>query len=146
MPHPIRKILNKAGFDLHRYHENPDHLAWLDKLTSSSRHNPKFKAFNFALGEKTEKISMNKNSYTPSSSLLAMTESHKELFPHTKDSSPSKIRALGWEPRMTLDRYLPICKMLNEERSRTLPPGKKERLARALGLGKILYGKTSARK
>ena len=53
----------------------------------------------------------------------------------------SKIRALGWKPKMTLDQYLPICKKLNEERSRNLPPGKKERLANMLGLKQFFYGK-----
>lgn len=57
--------------------------------------------------------------------------------------STDKIRDLGWKPQMTLDRYLPICRKLNEERSRSLPPGRKERLARMVGLGKILYGKSN---
>ncbi len=54
-----------------------------------------------------------------------------------------KLCALGWKPTMTLDRYLPICKKLNEERTRSLPPGRKERLARMLGLERILYGPSS---
>lgn len=49
----------------------------------------------------------------------------------------SKIRALGWAPKMSLDRYLPICKARNEERTRSMPPGKKERLARMIGFGKL---------
>ncbi|MFA6404798.1 MAG: dTDP-glucose 4,6-dehydratase [Candidatus Paceibacterota bacterium] len=51
----------------------------------------------------------------------------------------SKIRSLGWQPKMTLDQYLPICKKLNEERTRNLPLGKKERLARMFGLSKLFY-------
>jgi len=39
-----------------------------------------------------------------------------------------KIKRLGWQPKMTLDRYLPVCRKLNEERTRNLPPGKKRRL------------------
>ncbi|MFA6432639.1 MAG: GDP-mannose 4,6-dehydratase [Candidatus Paceibacterota bacterium] len=53
-----------------------------------------------------------------------------------------KIRALGWKPAMTLDRYLPICKKLNEDRTRSMPPGKKERLAKIFGLKNILYRKS----
>jgi len=60
-------------------------------LTSSFAYDSKFQAFNYALGEKSEEITMNKSSYTPSSSLLRMADSHKKLFPHTKDSSPETI-------------------------------------------------------
>ena len=62
-----------------------------DKLVRTFARDPKFKAFNFALGEKEETMTMNKNSYTPSSSLLPMADSHKELFPHTADSTPETI-------------------------------------------------------
>lgn len=49
-----------------------------------------------------------------------------------------KIEALGWKPAMTLDRYLPICKKLNEDRTRSMPPGKRQRIAMMFGLrGKI---------
>jgi len=50
-----------------------------------------FTAFNYALGDTTEIVAMNKNTYSPSSSLLEMSENHKKLFPHTKESSPEKI-------------------------------------------------------
>ena len=52
----------------------------------------KFKAFNFALGEKDGEVIMNKSSYTPSSSLLQMAESHKTLFPHTREQTQEKIK------------------------------------------------------
>jgi len=61
------------------------------RLTGAFREDQKFRAFNYALGEKAEKIAMNRSAYTPSSSLLPMANSHKELFPHTKDSSPETI-------------------------------------------------------
>lgn len=45
-----------------------------------------------------------------------------------------KIHSLGWKPTMTLDQYLPLCKVKNEERSSSLAPGKKDRLLRLFGL------------
>ena len=54
-----------------------------------------------------------------------------------------KIRSLGWQPKMTLDQYLPICKRLNEERTRNLPIGRKEHLARMFGLSRLFYGKSN---
>ncbi|MES2216182.1 MAG: GDP-mannose 4,6-dehydratase [Patescibacteria group bacterium] len=50
----------------------------------------------------------------------------------------NKIRSMGWKPTMTLDRYLPICKDLNDLRRKNLPPGRKRRLLMALGLDKII--------
>ncbi len=49
----------------------------------------------------------------------------------------TKIRALGWKPKMTLDEYLPICRRLNEERTRNMPPGRKKRLLKMLGLDRV---------
>jgi len=49
-----------------------------------------------------------------------------------------KIRSLGWKTEMTLDKYLPICKTKNEERSKHLPPGKKQAILSFLGLDKLL--------
>lgn len=51
----------------------------------------------------------------------------------------SKIRALGWKPTTTIDQYLPICKKLNDTRTQNLPLGKKHRIARMLGIEKLLY-------
>lgn len=49
-----------------------------------------------------------------------------------------KIRTLGWQPKMTLDKYLPICRELNEERTRNMPPGRKQRILNLLGLNKLM--------
>lgn len=62
-----------------------------DKLPQGSSLG-RFKAFNFALGDKNEMVNMNKSSYTPSSSLLPMTDTHKTLFPHTKEHSQEQIK------------------------------------------------------
>lgn len=52
-----------------------------------------------------------------------------------------KIRGLGWKPQMTLDKYLPICKELNETRTKNLPPGKKKRLLKLLKLERFVKNK-----
>lgn len=66
------------------------------KLDYAFKGDSRFKAFNCALGETDSTMTMNKSSYTPSSSLRSMADSHKEFFPHTKDSSTEiiKIRKL----------------------------------------------------
>ncbi len=61
------------------------------KLTQTFKRDSHFKAFNCALGETTSSMTMNKSSYTPSSSLRPMATSHKELFPHTAQSKPETI-------------------------------------------------------
>jgi len=45
---------------------------------------PKFRAFNCALGAETSTKEMHHNEFSPSSSLLAMADLHKESFPFTK--------------------------------------------------------------
>lgn len=61
------------------------------KLKDREKKDQKFKAFNFALGDINEKTTINKSVYTPSSSLLPMSDIHKTAFPHTKNSVPEKI-------------------------------------------------------
>lgn len=62
-----------------------------NKLNKNMEGSEKFRSFNFALGDKNQKSEINKSSYTPSSSILEMSEIHKTLFPHTKDSAPEEI-------------------------------------------------------
>jgi len=79
--------------------------------------------------------------------VMGQAEDHYELIDdrpgqdvrYSVDST--KIRNLGWKPTMTLEQYLPICKELNELRQQKLPPGKKRRVANALGLSKIFFKK-----
>lgn len=128
----IRKIIQKTGFDLHRYKHRPDKFSYLqtfdlqtvldigantgqftkeirgklpeakiysfepleecfDKLNENMFGDKNFRAFNFALGDKNEKLEMYKSSYTPSSSILEMADIHKTLFPHTKENKPEQI-------------------------------------------------------
>ena len=127
----IRKIIQKTGFDLHRYRSAPDRNKFWQSfniktildiganigqfareirevlpkaqiysfeplkeafgtLEGNFYKDPKFKAFNYALGDKEEEVEMHKSAYTPSSSILKMAEVHKTLFPHTKNSQPEK--------------------------------------------------------
>ncbi len=50
-----------------------------------------FTALNFALGDKNEEVSMNKNAYAPSSSILENSAFAEEIFPFTKDTTEEKI-------------------------------------------------------
>lgn len=130
---PIRKIIQKTGFDLHRYRPAPDKLSYLrlfdlktvldigantgqfateirkrlpeaqiysfeplkscfEALGASQAKDPQFRAFNYALGNTNEEIDMHKSAYSPSSSILQMSQVHKDLFPHTKESTSEKIQ------------------------------------------------------
>ena len=63
-----------------------------DKLNEKMKTDENFKSFNFALGNTEKEMEMHKSAYTPSSSLLQMSETHKTLFPHTKEHSEEKIK------------------------------------------------------
>src|SRR3989344_7135139 len=63
-----------------------------EALETSFGADPKFKAFNYALGEAEVEIAMHKSAYSPSSSILAMSQTHKTLFPHTKEHTEEKIK------------------------------------------------------
>lgn len=65
-----------------------------DKLSMAFKNDNKFTAFNYALGEKEAEVIMNKSSYSPSSSLLKMADSHKKLFPHSKDHVAETIKVI----------------------------------------------------
>lgn len=51
----------------------------------------KFKAFNIALGDFNGKAKINRNKFSPSSSLLDMSEKHREAFPFTADTLKEAI-------------------------------------------------------
>ncbi len=57
---------------------------------------PGLYTFNFALGEKHERLIINKNEFSPSSSLLKMKPAHKTSFPFTENetSEEVEVRAL----------------------------------------------------
>lgn len=133
LKNPLRKVIQSAGIDIHRYHPEADRLAWLsnlgiqtvfdiganvgqfaaeirdalpqaqiysfeplkecfEKLNTAFKADTHFQSFNCALGEAESVMTMNKSAYTPSSSLRPMADSHKELFPHTKENKPEMIK------------------------------------------------------
>ena len=61
------------------------------ELLKSMKHFSKFHAFNFALGDENTKTEMYHNDYSPSSSLLPMEESLKEMFPYTEKAKISEV-------------------------------------------------------
>jgi FkbM family methyltransferase len=122
---PLRKLIQKTGFDFHRYRKDTDKYRYFrllniktildigantgqfakeareklpqakiisfeplkgcfEKLNEKMRSDKNFTSFNFALGDKDESKNMNKSEYSPSSSILEMSDAHKNLFPHTK--------------------------------------------------------------
>ncbi|MDH4240186.1 MAG: FkbM family methyltransferase [Phycisphaerae bacterium] len=56
-----------------------------EQLLKRMRHFSNFRAFPFALGDKSGKTQIHHNDFSPSSSLLSMEELHKEAFPYTKN-------------------------------------------------------------
>ncbi len=62
-----------------------------DKLNDSNKNDQNFKAFNFALGDSNETVQMHRSSYSPSSSIRKMAQSHKDLYPHTSGESQEMI-------------------------------------------------------
>lgn len=129
---PIRKIIWKTGFDIHRFRPEPSQFLWLtelkiktvvdiganvgqfvkdirsylpeafvysfeplkdcyDTLWNTWKNDEKFMAFNVALGDSNEKVIMHHNKYSPSSSILEMAQSHKNLYPYTKNTENETI-------------------------------------------------------
>jgi FkbM family methyltransferase len=61
------------------------------KLVDNCRGIGRHRAFNIALGDSTGTANMNRNVFSPSSSLLAMNAVHREAFPHTASTSVEEI-------------------------------------------------------
>ncbi|HVU06284.1 MAG TPA: FkbM family methyltransferase [Candidatus Paceibacterota bacterium] len=62
-----------------------------DELVASRAGDPRFQAFNCALGDRNAATDINRSSYSASSSLLKMAQLHKDLYPHTKGESTEAI-------------------------------------------------------
>lgn len=78
-----------------------------EKLKLLELNYSRFKAFNVALGETSGTIAFERNGYTPSSSILSMTERHKQLFPYTSDAKKEEVKI---EP---LDEYVSQLSVAN---------------------------------
>ncbi len=62
-----------------------------NELVSNFQEIPQFQAFNVALGNETTQMEIYRSQFSPSSSLLAMAELHKDAFPHTQDQTVYKV-------------------------------------------------------
>lgn len=62
-----------------------------NELVSNFKQIPQFQAFNVALGDKAAQMEIHRSEFSPSSSLLAMAELHKNAFPHTQDQTLYKV-------------------------------------------------------
>jgi FkbM family methyltransferase len=68
---------------------------------------PRQKSFNVAIGERSGQSVIHKSGYSPSSSLLAMGDIHKDAYPFSGGNSSEtiEIRTLdGMAPELSLDR------------------------------------------
>jgi len=61
------------------------------KMKSLIGDNKNVKMYNFALGEKNEHTAINESSYEYSSSILEMSDEHKNAFPYTAESTKQEI-------------------------------------------------------
>jgi FkbM family methyltransferase len=82
----ITKILPEAK--IYSFEPLKDSFIKLEKLVSAKKN---ITAFNFALGDNEKESLINKNEYSPSSSLLELTDLHKNAFPVTKKVKEEKI-------------------------------------------------------
>jgi FkbM family methyltransferase len=62
-----------------------------ETLQEAMKDDKKFKAFHMALGDTNEDVNMHRSEYSASSSILQMAQSHKELYPYTKNATDEKI-------------------------------------------------------
>lgn len=73
------------------YSFEPLHDAYLE-LEKLGSQIPRFRAFNFALGDSEGTSEIERSSFSPSSSLLHMSAQHKELYPKSADISKETIQ------------------------------------------------------
>ena len=61
------------------------------QLESSMRGRPRFRAFNYAIGDRNGSVEMYRNEYSQSSSLLRMAALHKQAFPYTERETTETV-------------------------------------------------------
>jgi len=76
------------GKPIHCFEPLADCVAALNRVAASHSN---IVVHPFALGEHNGTHQMQRNDYSPSSSLLNMTDRHRELWPHTKTDRPIEI-------------------------------------------------------
>ncbi len=76
-----------------------------EQLQANMKNAPNFTAFNFALGNETGSMRIRRSEFSPSSSLLEMTELHKHAFPFTTGEASEEI-ALRRLDEVALDLQL----------------------------------------
>jgi len=62
-----------------------------ERLAETMKGAPNFKAFDFALGNEASEIEMHRSKYSPSSSILPMSELHKQAFPFTREEVLERV-------------------------------------------------------
>lgn len=82
----MRSILPDAT--IYAFEPLPDPCARLISLMGADNN---FSAFQFALGDKNERVQMQENDFTQSSSILPMADRHREEFPFTVKTEPKEV-------------------------------------------------------
>ncbi|MEA2715131.1 MAG: hypothetical protein QOG91_159 [Candidatus Parcubacteria bacterium] len=98
--HDIRRVLPEA----HIHSFEPIKECFLE-LVASRRGDRHFSPYNFALGDRAGMFVINKNEYSPSSSLLKNTALLEEAFPHVGQTAKDEVEA------RTLDSVLSAQKL-----------------------------------
>ena len=62
-----------------------------EKLLENMKSAANFKAFNLALGDKEDHDEIYRSEFSPSSSFLRMGDTHKNIYPHTCNSTAEKV-------------------------------------------------------
>lgn len=112
-----------------------------EQLCEKTKNNPKFKCFNFALGNEQGRKLIFHNKYSESSSLLPMEQLHAEAFPFTKDAAQEyiEIRTLDAAAEsMKLDKEILIKIDVQGFEDKVILGGEK-----TIGQAKILIVETS---
>ena len=82
----ISKIL--PGVNIYSFEPLKDSFIKLEKKISDKKN---ITVFNFALGDEEKENIINRNEYSPSSSLLELTDLHKNAFPITKKVKEERV-------------------------------------------------------
>ena len=62
-----------------------------ESLEREMGNEPGFMAFNYALGDRNERVEINRSSYAQSSSILPMAQLHREAFPVSADQTAETV-------------------------------------------------------